>query len=166
MDGIFLLSLFFMRKKEREIKDIEELEDVISRSDVCRIAFADNNFPYIVTLNFGYIPGINRRLYFHCASEGRKIDLIKKNNLVCFEMDTDHMILQGPRPCDFSMRYSSIVGWGRITIIDYGNEKKEGLDSIMRHFSQEKTFTYSEEILRQTTVLRLDILEMTGKRIH
>lgn len=154
-----------MRKKEHEIRDRSELDGVISRSDVCRLAFADNNFPYIVTMNFGYLAGENSRLYFHCASEGRKIDLIKKNNLVCFEMDTDHMMVTGTKPCDYSMKYSSIVGWGRIKIVDTENEKKEGLDAIMRHISQEKTFTYSEEVFKRTTVLRLEIFELTGKRI-
>ena len=162
---ITLSSLFPMRKNEREIKDRSELDGVISRSDVCRLAFADNNIPYIVTMNFGYLAGENSRLYFHCASEGRKIDLIKKNNLVCFEMDTDHMIVTGARPCDYGMKYSSIVGWGRISIVDSENEKREGLDAIMRHISQEKAFTYNEEVFNRTTVLRLEILELTGKRI-
>jgi nitroimidazol reductase NimA-like FMN-containing flavoprotein (pyridoxamine 5'-phosphate oxidase superfamily) len=46
-----------MRKKEREVTDIAELESIISRSDVCRVAFADKDVPYIVTMNFGYMHG-------------------------------------------------------------------------------------------------------------
>jgi nitroimidazol reductase NimA-like FMN-containing flavoprotein (pyridoxamine 5'-phosphate oxidase superfamily) len=79
-----------MRRKDREIEDIRDLELIISNSDVCRVAFADNNMPYIVTMNFGYSGGDNSAFYFHCASEGRKLEMMRKNNLVCFELDTDH----------------------------------------------------------------------------
>ncbi len=61
-----------MRRKDREIKEVSILESIISNSDVCRIAFADNNLPYIVTLNFGYIGGDHPRFYFHCAKGGEK----------------------------------------------------------------------------------------------
>ena len=46
-------------------------------------------------MNFGYVGGIEKRLYFHCANEGRKLDMIGKNNYVCFEMDSDHRLIEG-----------------------------------------------------------------------
>ena len=98
-----------MRKQDREVTDIQLIEEIISRSDVCRIAFADNNIPYIVTMNFGYSGGDKKHLWFHCAHEGRKIDMIKKNNYVCFEMDTDHLIAEGTMACDFTMKYSAAL---------------------------------------------------------
>ena len=61
-----------MRRKERQINDIRDLELIISNTDVCRVAFADNNMPYIVTMNFGYSGGDNPGFYFHCAGEGKK----------------------------------------------------------------------------------------------
>lgn len=153
-----------MRREDREVKDNNDMELIISHSDVCRIAFSDNNIPYIVTMNFGYIGGDNPCLYFHCAPEGRKIDLIGKNNFVCFEMDTDHKLYKGENGCDWGMKYSSIVGYGRISIISGNHEKKKGLDSIMAHYSDRSDFTYNEKIMTRTTVLRLDIEEMKGKK--
>jgi len=99
-----------MRKQEREITDIAEIEAVINRADVCRIALADGNIPYIVTMNFGYSGGHHRKLYFHCAREGRKLDMIRKNNYACFEMDIDHQIVKSDKACDLSMKYKSVVG--------------------------------------------------------
>jgi len=106
-----------MRKREREVSDINEIESIISEADVCRIAIADGNIPYIVTLNFGYIGGTEKKLYFHCANEGRKLDMIRKNNFVCFEMDIDHILTEGKMACEFSMNYKSVVGYGHISIV-------------------------------------------------
>lgn len=153
-----------MRRQDRQVKGNTEIELIISRSDVCRIAFADNNIPYIVTMNFGYSGGDNPCLYFHCAKEGRKIELIGKNNFVCFEMDTDHLLYKGEKGCDWGMKYSSVVGYGKISIIHGNEEKKKGFDFIMAHYSDHSDFTYDEKIMSNTAVLRLDIEEMTCKK--
>jgi nitroimidazol reductase NimA-like FMN-containing flavoprotein (pyridoxamine 5'-phosphate oxidase superfamily) len=153
-----------MRKKEREVNDIESIELIISNSDVCRIAFADNNMPYIVTMNFGYSGGDNPCLYFHCANEGRKLDMIKKNNHVCFQMDTDHEVYGGDTGCDWGMKFSSVVGYGNISVVVDQRSRKAGLDCLMRHYAGDRDFTYDENVLARTTILRLDITEMTGKK--
>ena len=84
-----------MRKKDREIKDTKELEEILQKADVCRIAFAVDGTPYIVTMNFGYIWKDHLTLYCHCAKEGKKLELMKQNNTVCFEMDIDHEMYKG-----------------------------------------------------------------------
>jgi len=152
-----------MRKQDREITDIQLIEEIISRSDVCRIALTDNNIPYIVTMNFGYSGGETKYLWFHCANVGRKLDMIRKNNYVCFEMDTDHLIAEGRIACDFTMKYSSIIGYGTISILEEPGEKKNGLDHIMYHYTGKREFSYKESTLARTTILRLEISEMTGK---
>jgi nitroimidazol reductase NimA-like FMN-containing flavoprotein (pyridoxamine 5'-phosphate oxidase superfamily) len=153
-----------MRKKEREVTDIAELESIISRSDVCRVAFADKDVPYIVTMNFGYMHGEHGSLYFHCANEGRKLEMIRKNNYVCFELDTDHEIKTGKLACDYGMKYSSIVGFGFVAKVNDNEEKIKGLNYIMEHYAGPGEFSYRTEMLSVTTVLRLDVTEMTGKR--
>ena len=153
-----------MRRNDREIKETAEMEAIISRSDVCRIAFAENNTPYIVTMNFGYSGGDDPCLYFHCAPRGRKLEMMKKNNLVCFEMDTDHKLYSGEKGCDWGMNFRSIVGYGRLSIIDNTEEKIKGLDIIMAHYSDSKNFTYDTKVIERTAVLKLLITEMTGKK--
>jgi nitroimidazol reductase NimA-like FMN-containing flavoprotein (pyridoxamine 5'-phosphate oxidase superfamily) len=153
-----------MRRKDREINNISEIESIISRCDVCRIAFADNNTPYIVTLNFGYCPGEKSCFYFHCAPAGRKIEMIAKNNHVCFEMDTDHILTSGEKDCDWGMKFSSVVGYGKISIVNNNEERKKGLDCLMSHYSNRKEFTYDERIMYRTVILRLDIEDMTCKQ--
>lgn len=153
-----------MRKKEREVTDIDEIESIISRSDVCRVAFADRDVPYIVTMNFGYTHGEPGSLYFHCANEGRKLEMIRKNNYVCFELDTDHEIKTGKLACDYGMKYSSIVGYGFIAKVNDFEEKIKGLNCIMENYAGQREFSYKQDVLERTTILRLDITEMTGKR--
>jgi nitroimidazol reductase NimA-like FMN-containing flavoprotein (pyridoxamine 5'-phosphate oxidase superfamily) len=153
-----------MRRKEREVSDTVSVELIISNSDVCRIAFADNNTPYIVAMNFGYSGGDQPCLFFHCASEGRKLEMIKKNNCVCFQMDTDHEIYGGEKGCDWGMKYSSVVGYGIISVVSDQISRKKGLDCLMKHYTGDKNFTYDEKVLARTTILRLDITEMTGKK--
>jgi nitroimidazol reductase NimA-like FMN-containing flavoprotein (pyridoxamine 5'-phosphate oxidase superfamily) len=153
-----------MRRKDRELTGPDEIEQIISRADVCRIALADNNIPYIVTLNFGYSGGDKACFYFHCAGEGRKLDMIRKNNFVCFELDTDHELYEGEKGCDWGMRFSSVVGYGHISIVENMESRIKALDSIMSHYSERKGFSYDERVLENTTILKLEISGMTAKR--
>jgi uncharacterized protein len=153
-----------MRRNERQITDIFEIESIILRSDVCRVAFANNDTPYVVTMNFGYAGGKNPSLYFHCAPEGRKIEMLKKNNYVCFEMDTDHELYGGRKGCDWGMGFSSVVGYGRISVLEDPDSRLEGLNRIMEHYSGRRDFSYDVNILERTAIMKIEIEEMTGKR--
>lgn len=153
-----------MRRNDREITDIVTIEKIIEKADVCRIAMADMNIPYMVTMNFGYCAGNEPRFYFHCANEGRKLDMIRKNNFVCFSLDTDHEIYKGQKGCDWGMNFSSVTGNGIISVVTDKADKKAGLNCIMKHYSGKSEHTYEDSVFGRTTVLRLDIKEMTCKK--
>jgi len=65
-----------MRRKDKEIKEIKDIEEILHKATVCRVAMVSNNSPYIVPLNFGYK---DRCLYFHSAGEGKKLDILREN---------------------------------------------------------------------------------------
>ena len=153
-----------MRKKDREIKDTKELEEILQKADVCRIAFAVDVTPYIVSMNFGYVWKDNLILYFHCAKEGKKLELMKRNNMVCFEMDVDHELIQSENACDWGMKYRSIVGLGILESVTDEEEKKKGLDCIMEHYGFAGKKEYNEKALNLTEVLKLTTTEFTGKK--
>jgi nitroimidazol reductase NimA-like FMN-containing flavoprotein (pyridoxamine 5'-phosphate oxidase superfamily) len=95
--------------------------------------------------------------------------MIRKNKFVCFEMDIDHKIYvrpgkDGRKGCNWGMKYRSVVGYGNISIITETEAKKTGLDFIMRHYGDENEYVYDEKVRANTTVLRLDITEITGKK--
>jgi len=153
-----------MRKKEREINDLEQIDSIINKSDVCRIALVDDGLPYIVTLNFGYKKGGPSILYFHCANTGRKIDIIEKNNTACFQMDVDHELITADKACGFTMNFKSIVGYGKIYKVSDKNEKIEGLNYIMKQYTGKDQFHYEDKMLNITTILKLEIDTIAGKQ--
>ena len=153
-----------MRRSDREVSEIKLIEEIIKKADVCRIAFADNNTPYIVTMNFGYLNDPDQMLFFHCANTGRKLEMIRSNNYVCFEMDTDHQLFRGDKSCNWGMSFRSIIGYGNINVVTENEERIKGLNSIMTHYGGEGDYSYDKKVFENTTILCLKILEMTGKK--
>jgi len=149
-----------MRKKDKEITDIDEIERIIRRAICCRIGLVDNDEPYVVPVSFGYE---RNALYFHGASEGHKIELIKKNNKVCFEIDTDVAVVKAEKPCQWTMRYRSVIGMGRAHILESAEEKAHGLELLMRHYT-EGDFSFPKSEPGSVLVVRIDIENITGKK--
>ena len=148
-----------MRRNEREIKDRKDIDDIIKRCRVCRLAMCDDGQPYVVPLNFGYD---GRSLYFHAALEGRKLDIIKGNNRVGFEFDILHDIVTAEQDCNWGAKYESVVGSGTAEIVDTLEAKKDALECIMRQYGN-GVWDFKEEILKKTLVLRVRILKISGK---
>ena len=161
-----------MRRSEREITDKTEIIKIIDKSEVCRIALSQNNIPYIVPMNFGY-EYINDMLvlYFHCAKEGKKIDIIKSNPAACFEIDISGGIIVIEKAYNYSWEYESAIGSGNIIIVGDGEtgEKRKALGLIMKKYALDKTFDFSEsyftdEMIDSVAILKLTVDEFTGKR--
>lgn len=147
------------------IKDRETLQLILDNSDVCRIALHDTPFPYIVPLNYGYTWDDQLVFYFHCAPEGRKLNCIRHDNHVCFEIDTGHELIQHEHACNWGMHYKSIIGNGLIEIIDNPDEKRIGLDLLMKHYMfKGEHINYDEHIFKHTVVLKMSVTEFTGKQ--
>jgi len=117
-----------MRRKKYEVTDIEQIEAIIKKAHVCRLAFTDGKTPYIVPLNFGYKRG---SLFFHSGHVGLKMEMLAKNPRVCFEIDIEHKMIKKDVPCAYSMNYKSVIGFGDGHIIEDKARKKEALDCIM-----------------------------------
>ena len=154
-----------MRRFDREIKDHDEMVDVLQRADVCRIAFADGTKPYIVTMLFGFLwEEKHPVLYFHCADAGRKLELMAMNNQVCFELDVDHELIRAENACECGMKYKSIVGFGLLYEVSEDEEKRAGLDLIMDHYGYGRNQGYERAVFGKTKVLRLSVTGLTGKK--
>jgi nitroimidazol reductase NimA-like FMN-containing flavoprotein (pyridoxamine 5'-phosphate oxidase superfamily) len=152
-----------MRRNDREIIDKQEILAIMKKAEVCRVAFSDNNEPYIVPLNFGFEPGNPLVLYFHCAPIGRKLEIIRRNNRACFEMETDTRIIPGKQACDWSMQYRSVIGNGLIEIVESEAERKQGLTMLMKHYAGETNVEFNMSLLKRTIILKLIVSEISGK---
>jgi len=149
-----------VRKSEREIKDRPVIDSIIRESIVCRLGLSDGNEPYIVPLCFGYD---GRALYFHCANEGRKIDIIRRNSRVCFEFDIPGGMKEAEEGCRWGIRYRSVMGAGTAGIIRDHDEKMRALEIIMAQYSGKK-YAFPEEIVAKTAIIKVTITEITGKQ--
>ena len=154
-----------MRRKEREITEIKELLDIIDKCKVCRLALSENDQPYIIPLNFGYTFDDNTlTLFFHGAHEGKKIDILKKNNRACFEIDCDHQLLTADTACAHSFAFASIIGWGTVEFLTAA-EKAGALNILMKHQTgQDAGYSFTEEQLDAVCVYKMNVTEFTGKR--
>ena len=123
-----------MRRKDREITDFDEIVAIMRKCDVCRLALNDGDFPYIVPLNFGLeVRGDQAFLYFHAAREGKKLDLIARDNRASFEMDCDHSLILSDEKMSCTMSYASVIGRGTIELLPE-EEKYEALKILMRQY--------------------------------
>lgn len=153
-----------MRRKDREIIDPKRIDEIIENCDCCRIALADDKVPYIVPLSFGYERVNNKSyFYFHCAREGHKIDLLKKNHNVGFELDTAHALGKAEIACKYTYMFQSVIGQGAISMVNDKQEKISGLQKVMKHYSHKSDWQFDDKILDMMLVLRLEVNEMSCK---
>ena len=150
---------FHIRRKDKEITESREIEAVIRKATVCRLGLVDRDESYIVPVNFGYE---RNTIYFHSALEGRKVELIKRNNKVCFEIDTD-VAIEKTDKSNCSVKYRSVIGRGKACILESNEEKLRGLKAIMRQCTGGE-YSFSEERLDSVLVVEIKIENVTGKQ--
>ncbi|MBN1308017.1 MAG: pyridoxamine 5'-phosphate oxidase family protein, partial [Chitinispirillaceae bacterium] len=125
-----------MRRKDREIIERNAQLAILKNAEAVHIAFAVDNEPYIVAMNFGFIWEDTLKLYLHCAREGKKIDMMRRNSRVCFQMDTDHQLVIDQIACRWSMNYAGIVGRGTLIEVTDENERFFGLNCLMANYGK------------------------------
>ena len=151
-----------MRRSDRAIKELNDIIQVMKKCDVCRLALNDEDYPYILPLNFGMQTDNGKIiLYFHGANQGKKLDLIAKDNRVSFEMDCSHNLVTDEAKGNCTMNYESVIGCGKIEIVPE-DEKYDALCILMKHYHQED-FPFNKAVIPQTTVLKLLVESVTGK---
>lgn len=150
-----------MRRNDKEISDRSEIDAIIRGSEVCRLAFAVGDEPYVVPVSFGYD---GHSLYFHTADRGRKIDCIAANPRVCFELERNVRLVTHPeKACSWSFSFESVIGYGTVHELGSGEEKAAGLNHIMAHYSG-REWRLDPVAVDGTRVWRVAVLSVAGKR--
>lgn len=153
-----------MRRKDREIFDKNKIIQIIKSCDCCRIAFKEDEGTYILPLNFGFDETNNNIVfYFHSAKEGKKIDLIKEQSVVGFELDTKHELVRGELACEYSYKYQSVIGKGKINLVEDTNEKLHALNTIMMHYTSNPNMNYNSKMLDMVAIIKLEVIELSCK---
>ena len=163
-----------MRRKDREVKDFDEIIGILSRCRVLHLALVSEGKPYSVPVNFGYSVseenGVKKlSVYFHGAGEGKKLDAIRLNPSVSFCAETGVDVSGGEEACSWTCFYESVIGFGAAEILEDKKERAAGLDSIMVHNGYRlpagvRAIAYNAMYFAKTAVVKIDVAEITGKR--
>jgi len=150
-----------MRRSDRELNE-EQCQKLLRVAGVCRLALYDpeKQVPYIVPLTYGWQ---DLRLIFHAALKGRKLELIRLGGRVAFEIDQHSDVVDAEKPCDWTLKFASLLGSGRMRILEEESEKQQALHVLMRHHGYSGPLALPEAALRGTAVFELQIEEMSGK---
>jgi nitroimidazol reductase NimA-like FMN-containing flavoprotein (pyridoxamine 5'-phosphate oxidase superfamily) len=151
-----------MRRKDEEVTDRMIIQELLSTAEICRLAMVDDNEPYIVPLNYGFR---DNALYVHSAAAGRKIDILKRNNRVCFEIESNSVIIRHQEPCHWGTKSRSIIGYGQVEILTDHEEKKRALDIILAHYGKAGPNEYDEKQVKAMVILKIKIESVTCKQL-
>lgn len=152
-----------MRRSEKEIKDKSIITEVLNTCHIGRLGtISGDGYPMVKPLNFAYHDG---KIYFHTATEGEKIEDIKRDNRVCFEVDLPIAYVKARNnPCEADYLYRSVIIKGRARVIEDRNEKLFALNCLMeKHQPSGGYGEYTEAKLAKVGIVRVYIDEMTGK---
>ena len=149
-----------MRRKDKEITNPEEIEKIIQEAEICRLAMVEGGNPYMVPLSFG---AEGDSLYFHSGRKGMKLDILRKNPNVCFEMDKQEAVLENETPCEWSVRYRSVIGFGKAEFIEEVSGKRDAFRIIMAHYS-DRSFEFTDEMLQRVVIIKVKIADISAKQ--
>lgn len=152
-----------MRRKDREITDINTIYNIISKCQTVTLALCKENEPYIVTVNFGFVKGPDGdEICFHCAKEGKKLDFIAANPNAAFTMVSHYAPKEGELACNWSACYESVVGTGVAHFVE-NEDKKRYFDAIFAQIKDGYTPIYNEEAMANTQLVAIKIKELSAK---
>ena len=152
-----------MTKRERQVTDPEQILHILDTAKVVHLGLSVNDEPYVVPMNYGYTMEDGKlTLYLHSAVRGKKLDIIRANSKVFFEIDCDRMPFEGRVPCQYGMVYSSIMGRGTATLVEDVEAKKQAMTILMKTQTG-KDFSFNDRLVSIVTVIRIDVSEYTAK---
>lgn len=149
-----------MRRKDREITDRAEIDAILAEGNLMRIALVDGDMPFLVPVHYVFD---GKDLFFHSAKAGSKMEILARNDNVCFEVGLDHGTIEAEVACDFEARHRTVIGIGKARAVEAEAEKVAVLDRIVARFT-DRRFEYPKATLAHTAVTRIEIVSVKGKK--
>jgi len=152
-----------MRRKDKEVTEPSELVKPLKEVDYVTLALCRDNEPYIATLSHGYDEA-NNCIYFHCAKEGKKVDVLRANPIVWGQALIDGGYQQGS--CDHL--YHTTQFMGRVSFVEDYEEKRRALEIMVMQLDDDPKGVVEKQVnpgsVSKVLIGRIDVLEMTGKK--
>ena len=152
-----------MRQSKKEITDKSIIIELLTTCHVGRIGtITHDGYPMVKPLNFVYQ---ENRIYFHTAREGEKIEDIRRDSRVCFEVDLPIALVKSlASPCRAEYLFQSVIIKGKARLVDDEAERRSALKGLMKKYQPEGGYgDFPQEKLDITGVVRIDIEEIVGK---
>jgi nitroimidazol reductase NimA-like FMN-containing flavoprotein (pyridoxamine 5'-phosphate oxidase superfamily) len=147
-----------MRRNDRAISR-EEAEALLEKAEYGILSMASTTGePYGIPLNFCMM---NTALYFHCAMEGRKVEMLARNKAVSFCVVGETEVLTD----QFAMKYESVIVSGNAQEVT-GEEKQSALEVLVKKYSpafHAEGIAKIAEDAEKTIVYKIVINTITGK---
>lgn len=154
------VSSHAVRRREKEIEDPAELGRILARARVCRVAMCDGDRPYLVPLSFALDGG---DLVLHSARAGRKLEVLRRNPAVCFEVEEGVEVAPGASACTTGMRFRTVIGEGTAEVVEDRAERARLLALFGPRYGA-PAGPLPEAELERTVVIRVRVRALTGKR--
>jgi nitroimidazol reductase NimA-like FMN-containing flavoprotein (pyridoxamine 5'-phosphate oxidase superfamily) len=148
--------------RARAISENHDFVDIIQRCQWCHLAMTDlDGKPYVIPMNFGFRDGV---IYLHGAQHGKKIDILKQHPSVCINFTTDHVLrYQNEKvACSWSMKYRSVLCYGKAEFITDPEEKIAALNIIMAHYAPGE-FKFNPPSIREVNVFPVKVDRFEGR---
>ncbi len=156
-----------MRRRDREITDPQKIDEIINNCIYLHLGLVDDGKPYVIPMNYGVIKDEadgHYVIFLHCAHEGRKLDIIKKNPECCFTMEREVEPFEGRLACQYGMTYECIMGTGSISFVEDPADKIAAMIALMKTQTGKEDFQFDERMLSIVTVLRIDVDSISAKK--
>ncbi len=152
-----------LTRREREITDMNQILEILDKAKVLHLGLVDGDEPYVVPMNYGYTYENEKlTIYLHGARRGRKLDVMRANPKVFFEMECDINPFEGDVACKYGITYSSIMGRGKAEVVEDPEEKMKALSVLMKTQTG-KDFEFNEKLVSVVAVIKIDVLDFTAK---
>jgi nitroimidazol reductase NimA-like FMN-containing flavoprotein (pyridoxamine 5'-phosphate oxidase superfamily) len=148
--------------KNRALDNQRDILDIIQNCDVCYVSMVDKeNKPYLIPMNFGFA---DNTILLHGAKQGKKIDVLKNNPNVCIVFSTDHQLRWQNEDvaCSWSMKYRSVIAYGKVEFIDEISEKEALFHQFMKNYSP-KDFKFSKPSLEEVQLMKVPVDKIEGR---
>ena len=151
-----------MNRKDREVKDITDVIDILKRCHTIRLGLINKDNAYVVPVSFGLdVVDGQVVIYFHGAAAGLKVDCLTQNNRICIEADIFYKVES--TNAGITARYESVIGVGIVNKVE-GKEKLYGLRKLVEHYGYNDYPIERCKGLDNTAVYKIAISEISGKR--
>lgn len=149
-----------MRRNDKKM-GMEETKNFLRDAPVGRLAMSKDDEPYLIPINFVYFNG---KIFFHCAREGQKISYLSTNSFICFEVDEFLGVSKGGTPCTSTVKYRSVIAFGKASFVDDVDAKKKVLTLLVNKYVGAYTGSFDEETFERTLLVAITVERMTGKK--